>query len=109
MWKSKDDGKTWAAAGAPGTFAGPQGGITNAGISELPGGRIAALGIQYILVSPDQGTTWTPATSALPITAGENIHGAVYSTQRKAFYVWHDTCSGANLVASDAVMRFDYQ
>jgi hypothetical protein len=109
MSKSADQGQTWSSAGAPGTFAGPQGPLTNYGIMELPGGRIAAMGNQTILVSSDQGATWSPATSAYPMTSGEGLHGAVYSTQRKAFYVWHDTCGADNPVVADAIMRFDYQ
>jgi len=109
MTRSLDQGQTWtdvlAYAALTATPSGPPQPV------ELPGGRIAALGANYVIVSSDQGSTWAPASSALPATPNELLHGLAYSTQRKAFYVWHNTCGfdGPNLVPADAVMRYDYE
>jgi hypothetical protein len=108
LTKSTDDGQTWTDLAPGGSFPGPQGGLTNYDIMELPGGSLALMGSQYIMVSSDKGVTWSPATTALPITANEDLHGAVYSTQRKAFYIWHNTCGASNSVVADAIMRYDY-
>ncbi len=77
---------------------------------ELPDGRIAALGKQYVLISADHGSSWTPASAVVPMTSGEDLHGLAYSAQRKAFYVWHNECSfnGAVPVAADAIMSFAF-
>jgi hypothetical protein len=77
---------------------------------ELPDGRIATIGpeygTQYVLLSGDHGVTWKPATSALPFP---DEVGVLYSSQRRAFYVWHLTCGPAAVpVPADAIMRFDF-
>jgi photosystem II stability/assembly factor-like uncharacterized protein len=105
--RSTDKGITWMNMGGSGMIAPSGGNITSGAPVELPDGRIAAMGMQTIIISADHGATWKAATSALPMTDNEDIHGCVYSGLRKAFYVWHNSCSSTN-VPSDAVMRYDF-
>lgn len=73
---------------------------------ELPDGRVATLGAQYVLVSSDHGASWTPASSALPYS---DAIGVTYSAQRKAFFIWHATCGQGQVpVPADGIMRFDF-
>jgi hypothetical protein len=104
MARSMDQGQTWTDL--------PVGSVTVGSFHpiELPDGRIATIGpqhgTQYVLVSADHGATWSPATSALPFA---DAVGVVYSSQRKAFFVWHLTCGSGNVpVPPDAVIRFDF-
>jgi hypothetical protein len=108
--RSTDQGESWVnvVAGGPDT-------VGSFHPIELPDGRIATIGPeygpQYVLLSKDQGATWTPATGALPYS---DEVGVVYSSQQKAFYIWHFTCgtgTGNVPVPSDAIMSFpfDYQ
>jgi photosystem II stability/assembly factor-like uncharacterized protein len=106
MTRSTDGGKTWTDVTANGVFV--PGALQ---LVELPDGRLAAMGSQYVIASADHGHSWVPVSSALPVTmAGEGIHGLAYSSVRKAFYIWHDTCTftAPNPVPDDGVMRFDY-
>jgi hypothetical protein len=105
MVRSTDNGVTWNDVLGDGVIA------TDSSPCpiELPSGKLAVMGQQYVLISSDHGATWSPATAALPQTSGEDIHGVVYSSPRKAFYIWHNACgNGALPVLGDAVMRFDY-
>ena len=104
MARSLDQGETWlnvvTAPYSVGAFA----------PLELPDGRIVTIGpengTQYVLASADHGATWTEVSTALPYG---DASGVAYSTQRKAFYIWHFTCgNGAVPVPSDAIMRFDF-
>lgn len=70
---------------------------------ELPDGRIATIGSQSIMVSSDGATTWQSASAALPYG---DATGLTYSTQQKAFFIWHFSCN--NNVPTDAIMRFDF-
>jgi hypothetical protein len=107
MARSTDQGQTWTSV-----IAAPYSVVTIPPI-ELPDGRIATLGPstgnQYVIVSSDQGATWKPVTPALPYT---DAYGVTYSSQRKAFYVWHWSCgSDTNVpVPTDAILSypFDY-
>jgi hypothetical protein len=103
MVRSTDDGVNWTQVVGSNV-------VTASKPIELPDGRLAILGRQYVMVSADHGATWTQATSQLPY---QDAVGAVYSSQRKAFFVWHLTCgfNGPVPVPADAIMRhdFDYQ
>jgi hypothetical protein len=102
MTRSIDSGKTWEDVVGANVIA------SNTPV-ELSDGRIAILGTDYVLASSDNGKNWQPITSALPKTAGEDLHGIAYSKDRSAIYVWHNTCgfTGAIVVPDDAVMRYD--
>jgi hypothetical protein len=102
MTRSTDQGQHWSDVTGPGQ-------ITSASPIELPDGRLAALGTRNIVISADQGVTWKAASSVLPY--GDAV-GLVYSSQRRAFYIWHFTCgANENPVPADAIQRFnfDYQ
>jgi photosystem II stability/assembly factor-like uncharacterized protein len=94
MWgggllRSSDKGATWSKLGSPVK--------TNA--IEIPGGRIAAIAEQQLLVSKDEGSTWEKLGDPLPIKAG----GLAYSAKRKSYYVWRSS----DKKAPDAVFRWD--
>jgi hypothetical protein len=96
--RSADSGKTWVQVAAQGVVIGKP--------IELPDKRIAALGPKYLLASADHGLTWKPASATLPYF---DATGVVYSTQEKAFFIWHFTCDPSPVsVPADAVMRFDF-
>jgi photosystem II stability/assembly factor-like uncharacterized protein len=99
MTRSTDNGVHWTDVLGPGV-------LTSYVPIELPDGRIAALGLQYVMVSKDHGATWNPASAALPYMDGV---GVAYSGPHKAFYVYHIACgNGTVLVPADAIMRFDW-
>jgi photosystem II stability/assembly factor-like uncharacterized protein len=103
--RSTDQGLNWSQVAGPGIlniFAGPP--------VELPGGGIAIMGEQYVLLSTDHGQSWKPVTSALPVNPKEELHGMTYSSFQRAFYVWHYICGNGGVlpVLPDAVMRYDY-
>jgi photosystem II stability/assembly factor-like uncharacterized protein len=105
MVRSTDKGVTWTTIVGPDVIS-----LSNYAPAELPDGRIAVLGKDYVLLSSDKGATWIPVSSELPMTNGEDLHGLVYSPFRKAFYVWHNLCSftGQIDVLPDAVMKYDF-
>lgn len=73
---------------------------------ELPDGKIAAVGSNAVLVSSDQGTTWTAISPALPYN---DVVGLAYSAAQKAIYIWHFTCGAPPIqVPADAVMKFPF-
>jgi len=73
---------------------------------ELPDGRIAAVGSNAVLVSADQGATWTAVSPALPYN---DVVGLAYSAAQKALFVWHFTCGAPPVqVPADAVMKFPF-
>ena len=99
LTRSTDDGQHWSDVGK---------GVRNAAARpvELPDGRIATLGADSILVSADHGASWAPASAKLPYS---DAVGLAYSSQRKAFFIWHFTCGTGNIpVPADATMRFDF-
>lgn len=102
LTRSTDNGLHWADVVGPGV-------ITTKTLVELPGGRLAALGTQYIMISSDHGEHWAPATSAFPPNMMETIFGFTYSARRKAFYIWQNHCDNGDIpVTTDAVMRYDF-
>jgi hypothetical protein len=109
LTRSDDKGVTWTDV--VGTNV-----VTTDRPIELPDGRIAIMGSNDVLISANRGVTWAPATAALPNTPKdmkgmESLYGVVYSAQRKAFYVWHNSCTSFSApvyVPADGVMRFDF-
>jgi len=72
---------------------------------ELPGGRIASLANDAVVVSGDGGKTWKRASAALPYKPT----GFTYSPYQKAFFIWYFVCGSAPMAApTDAIERFDY-
>lgn len=100
--KSSDDGQSWEQVSEPGRFRGL--------LQELPDGRWAALGFEYVVVSDDQGATWLPASGRYPF---EPPFGTVlaYSGHQKAFFMSHFDCDSDELIPEDAILRysFDYE
>ena len=110
--RSSDSGQTWTEVAAAGTIGLWQGNITSVTPIELPGKQLAAVGKTAIVVSSDRGAHWSPVTPDLPIDRDQMVRGVVYSPVRKAFYIWHSTCSSFNNdipIPADAIMRFDWQ
>jgi len=100
MTRSMDKGVTWTDLGNGDVIA-----VTPV---ELPDGRIATLGSDTVMISSDKGMTWTPGSTELPYS---DATGLTYSTQEKAFFIWHFTCGNPPVpVPSDAIMAypFDY-
>jgi len=97
--RSEDQGQTWTLTGTVGAlqpFVGPV---------ELPDGRLAAISGQHVVVSKNQGQTWT----AVSVDAPYVPIGLVYSKFQKAFYVWHFTCGETTTqVPDDGVLRYDF-
>jgi hypothetical protein len=110
MTRSTDNGATWTDVIGSGVLVGFEGHLTVGAPVELPDGRIASLGSQYVLISADQGSTWNPATAPLPQESSEDLHGLAYSKFQKAFYVWHNLCGNGTSVPvpTDAVMAFPF-
>jgi hypothetical protein len=102
MARSTDKGVTWTAV------VSSSGVVNTAHPVELPDGRIVAVGPSTLVISADEGMTWTPASTSLPYG---DTQGVTYSTQEKAFYVWHFTCGfGMPIpVPADAVMRYAFE
>jgi hypothetical protein len=99
--KSIDAGVTWSPVARASTVtpsAGP--------LIELPGGLIAGVGKQAVIVSPDQGVTWRTVGPVMPFPP----IGLTYSPARKAFYIWYFTCArnADNPVPADAIMTLAY-
>jgi photosystem II stability/assembly factor-like uncharacterized protein len=98
--RSFDDGVTWeklVISAGRGTY--PTRPI------ELPDGRIATLGHDHVVVSGDQGDTWSLASVKTPYTDG---FGVVYLAPRKSFFIWHWTCGQNAPVPDDAIMQFPF-
>jgi photosystem II stability/assembly factor-like uncharacterized protein len=97
--RSTNDGQHWVDAGQ-GVIDRPVRPI------EMPDGRVATLGSHYVVITADQGLTWKPASAKLPY---DDAVGLAYSSQRKAFFIWHFSCGQGDVpVPADAVMRFDF-
>jgi len=100
--KSTDQGLHWTQV--------TQGGVLSSnlsGVLELPAGRFAAVGGGYVLLSRDHGASWQRAGSPLPYSP----QGIVYSSFRKAFYIWHFDCGTTpDPVPADGIMSqpFDF-
>lgn len=87
---SVDNGETWDQHDGGGPTGGR--GLTAAGSSRsligLPDGRLATIGAHNLLVSDDQGDSWSAIGPTLPFIPND----VVYSSQAERFYVWTDEC-----------------
>ncbi len=96
------DGAAWTAA-APGpvqTMTGP--------LSELPDGRVVALGQDHLLVTSD-GKSWQPIGEPLPFPGSNcNIYGFAYSAALKTFFINHNDCKAVLLADALYSAGFDY-
>jgi photosystem II stability/assembly factor-like uncharacterized protein len=107
--RSTDKGEHWTDVCGAGILVGANGHLTNGALSELPDGRIAGLGSDYVMISADHGATWNPASDELPQDSVEDLHGVMYAPKQKAFYVWHNQCGNPPIaVAADAVLSFPF-
>jgi hypothetical protein len=75
--RSADQGKTWSAPVRP----------VNSSIIELPGKRFAGYADSQVMVSADDGVSWTKFGPAIPFKP----NGLAYSAEGKAFYAYHLT------------------
>jgi hypothetical protein len=81
---SRDRGATWTDVNA----SGPVGNAASSGLTLLPGGRMAALGVQQVLVSDDGGAHWRGIGPSLPFVPV----GMTYSPSLHQVYIWHFDC-----------------
>ncbi len=98
--KSTDGGATWTTVADAATAGTVQ-------PIELPDGRIVSVNQQNLVISADKGGSWTTISQPLPYVP----RGIAYSPFRRAFYASYFTCSGANAVPDDAIVRagWDYE
>jgi photosystem II stability/assembly factor-like uncharacterized protein len=90
LLRSVDLGATWTQVGN---------GVRPVQPIELPDGRLVSVGDNALIISADGGSKWTAFGAVLPFSPA----GVVYSTGRRAFFIWHSTCEP--VVLSDAVMQ----
>jgi hypothetical protein len=98
--KSTDGGETWTSVADAATAGTVQ-------PIELPDGRIVSANQQNLVITADKGATWTTIASPMPYVP----RGIAYSPFRRAFYASYFTCSGANAVPADGIIRagWDYE
>ncbi len=96
LLKGTSDGAAWSIIPAP--DARPVSPI------ELPGGAIATLGKNGIMISVDDGATWKTVAPGLPIPTGDHVVGGLaYNPVAGAAYAWFWDCG--NVVRPDAIWR----
>lgn len=93
--RSSDRGATWTQVCSSGVLKGSR-------LTELPDGRLVALGSKVVKVSEDRGATWKPVTHPAPVQPA----GVVYAPARKAFFVWNWDCS--DKVLTNAILRHPF-
>jgi hypothetical protein len=98
--KSTDQGVTWTTV-ADANTAGSVAPI------ELPNGLIVSSQQETLVVSADKGAHWATIGTAMPYVP----EGIAYSPFRRAFYASDFTCTGANNVPANGIVRFgwDYE
>jgi hypothetical protein len=93
LLKSTDSGTTWTQVGSNLRPVPP---------IELPDGALLTVGANNLVRSVDGGSTWSPIGATLPYVP----QGVIYSSSRRAFFIWRWDCGA--VVLPDAVMRLDY-
>ncbi|HEV8247907.1 MAG TPA: hypothetical protein VGP93_19165, partial [Polyangiaceae bacterium] len=80
-------------------------------MTELPDGRIVAVGYDTLQITSDSGKTWAQFGEPMPVKGGaaDGVSGVTYSAQTKTLFIWHWTC--APEVPADAIYSagFDYE
>jgi photosystem II stability/assembly factor-like uncharacterized protein len=101
MIVSRDKGVTWQkVAGSESLVS------TQQALVELPDGRFVGVGPDSLIISADHGASWKRVTPTLPY---QPPSGFLYSTFRKAFYLWHFDCfQDANPVLANDIVYFDF-
>ena len=101
MIVSANNGVTWTESTG---VNGPRAALSTTVIA-LPGNRIAAVGGGHVVVSGDQGDTWTTVGPALPYEP----NGIAYSAEEDAFYAWRFECNKdtPNLIRENSIIRLD--
>jgi hypothetical protein len=98
--RSMDKGATWTQVARDGSTW-PGAGM----ITELPDGRLAAIGRQVVILSADHGATWSAVGPGLPFPPS----GLAYAPYRKAFFAWYFTCNqGDNPVLADSIVTLAF-
>jgi photosystem II stability/assembly factor-like uncharacterized protein len=90
LLRSADLGMTWSSM--------PIEGLRSTRLAEMSNGRVALVGPSHLLISSDDGSTWTPTGGPLPYQPD----GIAYSEKRKAFFIWKGDCR--EHVPANAVM-----
>ncbi|MEO8904997.1 MAG: hypothetical protein ABI488_21355 [Polyangiaceae bacterium] len=94
VMRSGDQGLSWTrAVGA---------GVIYSTMIALPGGGLASETATNLIVSRDQGATWTVVSAALPFQP----KGFAYSTTLKAFFIWSD--SAGPKIPAYSIARYDW-
>lgn len=95
MARSSDGGSTWTKVADNLVTGYPV---------ELPDGRILSLRGSFVVVSADQGESWSEIGEEIPFEPS----GVTYSLSLKTLFVWHWDCG--NVVLEDAIVSagFDY-
>lgn len=89
----------WLASGGEGLVASRDGGLTfqlaggrtggtPVSLLQLPGGLLATHNDSSVLVSSDEGRTWSPVGPEMPVKPW----GLTYSHARESFFIWRFSC-----------------
>jgi photosystem II stability/assembly factor-like uncharacterized protein len=97
---SIDQGRTWSLVTMQGQVV-----PTTTDLVELGDGSLAGISTDTIIISRDQGVSWTPIGPPMPIIP----MGMVYAPFRDALYVWHWDCNKTtpNPILAESIVRLD--
>jgi photosystem II stability/assembly factor-like uncharacterized protein len=103
--RSTDHGASWQVI--PGSeVVSSQEGVEQSLVQTPDGRLIALLPSNDVVVSADQGASWTPEGPTIPVIP----NGIAYSSYQNAIYVWHFDCkAGADPVPPQAVLKLDFR
>jgi hypothetical protein len=99
---SDDSGVSWTLLAG----RGPAGGGRRNRIVEVPDGTWVSMGVDYMVVSRDQGASWRTVGPPLPYEPS----GFTYSFVREAVYAWRNYCdfeAGPNPILAQSIVRLD--
>jgi photosystem II stability/assembly factor-like uncharacterized protein len=97
---SVDQGRSWSLVTMESEFV-----PTTTDLVELGDGSLAGISNDTVVISRDQGVSWTPVGPPMPIIP----MGMVFAPFRDALYVWHFDCNKTdpNPIVSDSIIRLD--